>query len=105
VIGDSENTDITVINSGVAELNGYVTNCISPFSVVSGSPYQAATCSWATVFVGFTPQTEGTFSNKVLLTGGDIDTFVLLTGTGIPEPAGVILVCAVIFGLLKKRAV
>jgi hypothetical protein len=104
ILGESENADITVINSGVTELNGYVSNCIPPFSVVSGSPYQAAVCSSATVIAGFAPQTVGIFSNEVLLTGGDHDSVILLTGMGIPEPTGSILAGAVIcLRLLRNR--
>jgi hypothetical protein len=102
VIGEIKDMNIRVYNWGVTELDGYATNLVTPFTVMGGSPYKVSTCEWVNVLLGFEPETEGVFSNEVVLTGGG-DRTLMLSGTGVPEPGGVIMIIVVIFGKWFKR--
>jgi hypothetical protein len=104
VIGGLTDMVVMVENSGVKDLVGNVTNVMAPFSIVSSIPYIVSTCSWENVVLRFAPEVEGTYTNEIVLTGGGNAT-VMLTGEGVPEPAGMFLfsLYIVIWGIVQQK--
>ncbi len=81
-------------------LNGEVTCTNPPFLMVGGSPYIINEQTSVDVVFSFTPDVEGVASNTVRLSGGG-GVSVLLVGTGIPEPFGIVL--PVVAGIFIAR--
>ena len=99
-IGSSAIRGITLKNCGTAPLNGSVTGPSSPFSTVSNAFFSIPPSSSSLVLFAFSPLTQDRFSNTVsFVANGSIR--VTLTGSGIPEPSGLILLS--LLPLLRRR--
>ena len=85
---------LTVKNIGPEALEGELLYTVSPFHVVTGSPYWIQPISDAPVQFDFIPTGFGSVTNTVTLTGGRGAT-VTLIGVGIPEPAATAIIALV----------
>jgi uncharacterized repeat protein (TIGR01451 family) len=85
VVGESSNQTFSVINTGEDTLTG-TASAASPFSVVSGSPYNVSGGQTSTVTVSFSPVSAGFFSNSVVFSsnGGNSTNAVFGNGADVP---------------------
>ena len=94
IIGNSTQLTLNVENVGNEMLDGSVSGISNPFSVVSGIPYALDAMSNVDVVFNFEPYEEESYAQSAALTGGG-GAQVDLTGTGIPEPFGIIIILLV----------
>ncbi len=102
-VDESASIPLKVSNNGYGILTGEVQNITEPFGV-SGDPfYTVEPDAYTTLQVYFAPIEEGRYSNTIIFTGGGAAD-VLLVGTGIPEPGGIVLL-VVVAGMAMKQKV
>jgi len=90
LVGDTATNAVRVVSLGDEPVVGMATNVFPPFATVAGAEYTVLSDAYHDVTLAFSPPTEGTHSNVIVLLGGG-DEHVVLTGIGVPEPAAMII--------------
>jgi PKD repeat protein len=117
LVGQSSTQSFSVVNSGLNLLSGTATAGGSPFSIVSGTPYNLSGGQTVTVNVAFAPGAVGIFTNSVVFAsnGGNSTNTVIGSGATVPSasfsgtPTTGIVSLAVIFtdsstGMITNRS-
>lgn len=104
-VAESSHMAASVCNIGAGILTCEVTGVTAPFSVTQTTYYITA-CTSGGIDFFFQPDTQGTWSNTVVLTGGSGGS-ILLVGTGVPEPCaiGIFAVFALVIVARQRSAV
>jgi PKD repeat protein len=87
LVGQSSTQNFSVVNSGLDLLSGTATAGGSPFSIVSGAPYNLSGGQTGTVNVAFAPGAVGIFTNSVVFAsnGGNSTNTVIGSGATVPS--------------------
>jgi hypothetical protein len=104
MIDDTVTNSYSLHNHGPAIIAGSVTNVMTPFTLISGSPYILNPGGSGHVIISFSPTEETGYTNMICFSGGGGRTAILY-GTGVPEPAGVFLVLALLICFRFKLSV
>lgn len=89
-------------NAGTDVLTSDIHNVDNPFTIPEGTSFVIPSMDTETVVVHFTPTEETNYYVQLNITGNDGGK-VHLTGTGIPEPGGILLISLLIGILIRHR--
>jgi uncharacterized repeat protein (TIGR01451 family) len=86
LVGPTSTQSFSVVNAGLTLLSGTATAGGSPFSIISGTPYNLSGGQTGTVNVAFAPGSVGNFSNSVVFAsnGGNSTNSVIGSGAIVP---------------------
>ncbi len=86
LVDSSNNIILTIGNTGTGDLTGSVSGLANPFSCTANCNYTIPGGSNITISLRFKPESEGSFSDTLVLSGGG-GANIFLTGNGFTVPA------------------
>lgn len=100
LVGEMTNLPLWISNVGAGVLSGSIAGVIAPFSLLGDATYAVPAGATSVHTVAFAPLAETGYTNVITLSGGGGATVVLM-GTGVPEPAGLLGALVLAAALLR----